>query len=307
MFKRIDLLVKDKATIQKKRMLRGPMVTGLKKSKGTEAAQKSVKQAKPLRIGAVARQLGISASMIRAWERLGLRREATKEGSHRLYDQADVELLCRAVYLRRSLGLNAPAILAKLHGEGLLGRGEVQSAEKGQLTGKLLRELRLARGLSLAEVAKAAEISTGFLSNLERSQTGVSLGIMHRLAHYYGTTLSAFYYEAESPGPLIRRGEGRPLAGGDGVQMELLAWGKIVMEPHLFTIEPGKGSMESYAHHGEEFLHLISGKLNITLDGKEYQLKQGDSFYFASKTRHSWINPAETPATVLWINTSAVV
>lgn len=263
--------------------------------------------AKPLRIGAVARQLGISASMIRAWERLGLRRNATKEGSHRLYDQADVELLCRAVYLRRSQGLNAPAILAKLRSEGLLGGGEAQNHEKGELTGKLLRELRLARGLSLAEVAKAVEISTGFLSNLERSQTGVSLGIMHRLAHYYGTTLSAFYYEAESPGPLIRNGEGRQLAGGDGVQMELLAWGKIVMEPHLFTIEPGKGSTESYAHHGEEFLHVVSGRLNITLDAVEYQLKQGDSFYFVSKTRHSWINPSEMPARILWINTSAVV
>jgi len=79
------------------------------------------------------------------------------------------------------------------------------------------------------------------------------------------------------------------------------------MEPHLFTIEPGKGSMESYAHHGEEFLYLISGKLNITLNGTEYHLKHGDSFYFVSKTRHSWYNPGETTATVLWINTSAVV
>ena len=84
-------------------------------------AKTIVSHRKPLRIGAIARQLGISASMIRAWERLGLRREASKAGAHRLYDDADVELLCRAVYLRRVQGLNAPAILAQLRREGLLG------------------------------------------------------------------------------------------------------------------------------------------------------------------------------------------
>jgi DNA-binding transcriptional MerR regulator len=266
-----------------------------------------VSNRKPLRIGAVARQLGISASMIRAWERLGLRREASKVGAHRLYDDADVELLCRAVYLRRVQGLNAPAILAQLRREGLLGvKNQAQPSPKENLTGKHLRALRLARGESLAHVASAVDISIGFLSNLERSQTGVSLGIMHRLAHYYGTTLSAFYYESESPGPLIQKGEGRQLAAGDGVQMELLAWGKIIMEPHLFQIESGKGSSEYYTHHGEEFLYIISGRLDIKLGDQQYKLSKGDSFYFESKTPHSWLNPGKAQAVVLWINAATL-
>jgi len=70
----------------------------------TGLSEETGKTLKPQRIGAVAKQLGISASMIRAWERLGLRREATKEGTHRLYSEKDVELLCRAVYLRRVQG-----------------------------------------------------------------------------------------------------------------------------------------------------------------------------------------------------------
>jgi transcriptional regulator with XRE-family HTH domain len=246
--------------------------------------------------------------MIRAWERVGLRREASKEGAHRLYDDADVELLCRAVYLRRVQGLNAPAILAQLRREGMLGGPHAgQKAQKENLTGKHLRALRLARGESLAEVAAAVDISTGFLSNLERSQTGVSLGIMHRLAHHYGTSLSDFYYESESPGPLIRKGESRQLAGGDGVRMDLLAWGKIVMEPHLFQIEPGKGSTEYYTHHGEEFLYIISGRLDIKLGEQQYQLSKGDSFYFQSKTPHSWLNPGKVQTVVLWINAAANV
>jgi len=266
------------------------------------------KTAKQLRIGAVAKQLGISASMIRAWERLGLRKEATAIRAHRSYSGEDVQLLRRAVYLRRVQGLNAPAILDQLRREGLLPSSNgTPAVAKALSTGSHLRALRMERGQSLAQVAAAVDISTGFLSNLERSQTGVSLGIMHRLAHHYGTTLSEFYYQADSPGPLIRKGHGRPLAGGDGVEMELLAWGKIVMEPHLFHVAPGKGSAESYSHHGEEFLYIISGKLNIKLGDKEFCLTAGDSFYFESTMAHSWSNPGKTKTTILWINTSAMI
>jgi transcriptional regulator with XRE-family HTH domain len=246
--------------------------------------------------------------MIRSWERLGLRREATAAGAHRNYTEQDVDLLRRAVFLRRVQGLNAPAILDQLRREGLLGTvNGVPAVAKALSTGSHLRALRLQRGESLAQVAAAVDISVGFLSNLERSQTGVSLGIMHRLAHHYGTNLSQFLYQADSPGPLIRKGQGRQLPGGDGVRMELLAWGRIVMEPHLFHVAPGKGSTEHYSHYGEEFLYMVSGKLKITLGEKEFSLAPGDSFYFESKVRHNWFNPGKTPATILWINTSAMV
>lgn len=271
------------------------------------AAKSTGSPAQKLRIGAVAEQLGISASMIRSWERLGLRREATEAGAHRSYTEEDVDLLRRAIFLRRVQGLNAPAIRDQLRREGLLGAASgVLSETKALSTGSHLRALRLQSGESLAQVAAAVDISVGFLSNLERSQTGVSLGIMHRLAHHYGTSLSQFFHQADSPGPLIRKGQARSLAGGDGVRMELLAWGKIVMEPHLFHVARGKGSTEHYSHFGEEFLYVVSGRLNITLGEDEFRLAPGDSFYFESKVRHSWINPGKTPSTILWINTSAM-
>ena len=275
------------------------------KAPGATHSVQKPSAARPLRIGAVARQLGISPSMIRSWERLGLRREATEEGQHRLYEERDVELLCRAVYLRRVQGLNAPAIIDQLRREGMLpGAGEHQTVARTQAIGSHLRTLRLARGESLAQVASAVDISTGFLSNLERSQTGVSLGIMHRLAHHFGTSLSEFYYQAESPGPLVTKKKRRLLSQNDGVRMEELAWGNIVMEPHLFHIAPGKGSTDYYTHQGQEFLYLIQGKLSITLDDTEYKLEPGDSFYFESSIRHRWRNSGKTEAVVLWINTA---
>jgi mannose-6-phosphate isomerase-like protein (cupin superfamily) len=47
----------------------------------------------------------------------------------------------------------------------------------------------------------------------------------------------------------------------------------------------------------------MRGQLLISVDGKEYELKTGDSFYFESTTRHQWRNPGRTETSVLWINT----
>ncbi len=73
--------------------------------------------------------------------------------------------------------------------------------------------------------------------------------------------------------------------------------------PTVFRIAPGAGSGESYAHEGEEFIFVLRGELQIALDGEEYHLQRGDSFYFESATPHHWKNPGRTETWLLWVNT----
>ncbi|HMK24018.1 MAG TPA: MerR family transcriptional regulator, partial [Terriglobales bacterium] len=54
-----------------------------------------------LKIGDVARAVGVSPSVIRSWESLGLTRPHRTESKYRLYSAADVKLLKRARFLRR--------------------------------------------------------------------------------------------------------------------------------------------------------------------------------------------------------------
>ena len=255
-----------------------------------------------LRIGEVAQTLGISASMIRAWEKLGLVRPVRTNSAYRLYSRSDIRVLRRAVYLRRVSGLNAPAILKQLRDERLISNPPLNGSNSACI-GQHLRNLRLRRGESLATVANALKLSVGFLSNLERSQSSASIGLAHKLAHHYGANLLDFFSSSPNAGPLVRANERKRLQSGEGVQMELLAGGTIVMEPHLFRVAPGAGSIESYSHEGEEFLFVMKGRLNIALDSQEYRLRAGDSFYFQSSTPHRWENPGATETVVLWVNT----
>jgi len=252
-----------------------------------------------LKIGDVANAVGISPSAIRGWEALGLTRPHRTESRYRLYTDADVRVLKKARYLRKVRGLNAAAIVQMLKRDGALKPHPTGTAS----IGPRLRRLRTKRGASLAEVASAAGISIGFLSALERSQMSASVGTLRRLARYYRTNILDFFDATELNTRLVRPAKRKVLEAGPGVRMELLAWGNKVMEPHLFRIKPNAGSGEPYAHEGEEFIFVLRGDLEIALDGEEYHLKRGDSFYFESATPHHWRNPGRSETWLLWVNT----
>ncbi len=253
-----------------------------------------------LKIGDVARLVGVSPSVIRSWESLGLTRPHRTASKYRLYAPEDVQLLKRARFLRKVHGLNAAAIVQMLKRDGLL-RSAPNGASNG--IGTRLRQLRTRRRLALAPVAKAVGISVGFLSALERSHMSASVSTLRKLARFYKTNILGFFDPAESNIRLVSPEKRKVLEAGPGVRMELLAWGNTVMEPHLFRIAPQSGSGESYHHEGEEFLYILQGELQISLEGEEYHLQPGDSFYFESATPHRWKNPGRSETWVLWVNT----
>jgi len=253
-----------------------------------------------LKIGDVARLVGISPTVIRMWESLGLARPRRTASQYRLYTKEDVRLLKRASFLRKVRGMNASAIVQTLKREGM-----VQPPRDGAAgaIGTRLRLLRTKKGASLASVAKSAGISVGFLSAIERSHMSASVSTLRKLARYYKTNILDFYDTAEPNQPLVQPNARKILEAGPGVRMELLAWGNTVMEPHLFRVAPNAGSGESYTHVGEEFLYILKGKLQIFLRHEEFRLKTGDSFYFESAVPHKWTNPGRSETWILWVNT----
>src|SRR5437660_613660 len=208
-----------------------------------------------LRISEVARRVNISSSALRAWEQLGLVIPQRTKSRYRLYSEADVRLLQRALSLRRARGLNPAAIVHVLKRQGAV----ALPAEAASLPGQRFRRLRTRRGLSLAQVARATGVSVGFLSSLERGQMRSSVATLRRIARFYRTNILSLFEAAGENPRLVRPRQRKILETTAGVRMELLAWGNTAMEPHLFRIKPNSGSGESYAHEGEEFLHILPG------------------------------------------------
>ena len=148
-----------------------------------------------LKIGDVAEMSGISASVIRSWEKLGIIQPARTDSKYRLYSKDNVKVLKRARYLSRVRGLNAPAIAELLKAPGTVKAARHDAA--GAM-GLRLRHLRTSRKLSLAEVADAVGISVGFLSAIERSHMSASVGTLRKLARYYKLNILDFFDPAQA-------------------------------------------------------------------------------------------------------------
>lgn len=254
-------------------------------------------------IGEAARRVGVSPSALRLWERQGLVRPSRSDGRYRLYSEADLEHLVRVRHMRQVDRLNAPGIRRML-------RGVVASPhdDDRRVDGRLLRELRERRCLSLREAATLSGLSVSFVSALERGVSGASVSTLQRLTAAYGTTLAELLGgpDAASRDRLVPADE-RPVLRlvGESVRIEQLARGATQLEPQLFVLSRGATSDGAYAHAGEEFLYLLSGALTVWVgDDETYQLiRAGDALSFPSTLPHRWRNDARGETRLLWINT----
>ncbi len=252
-----------------------------------------------LSVGQTAGILGVSASTLRLWESEGLISPVRSNGRYRLYSPEVLKVLKRIKYLRDEQRLNVPGI------KRALGKQHAPKPPKDKAPlGPKLRQMRQRRNMSLAEAAKAARISTGFLSALERAQANASVATLQRLAMSYGTTVMELFNTPTHHGRLVKPNERRVLEVHNGVRMEVLSVGAPMLQSMLFRVAPRAGSEGTYSHQGEEFIHMISGTLEMWLDELHcYVLQAGDSLWFDSTQGHRWFNPGDTEAALLWINT----
>lgn len=173
--------------------------------------------------------------------------------------------------------------------------------------GARLRAVRQARGMTLQEVAKAAGLSSGRLSELENNRRALDLDQALAIATALGQPLSALLPDEHSlPYQIVRADTPRdsgfrriPLADADGraawhpnpvFPLADLFVGRH-LEPLIIRTEPARDrSLRLFAHHEQEFLCVLRGRIELVLDtpvGREQvELRQGDSLFFWSCLPH---------------------
>lgn len=261
-----------------------------------------------MRIADLSKLTGVPASTIRLWESHGLIAPRRAENGYRDYADADVERVEAIRRLRDVEGLNLSAIRAVLAG-GEAAEREPPAATGGWSLGARLKELRQAKAMSLRDVASATALPISLLSTLERTSRGASVASLHALATCYGTTFNELT-RLTGPGfdPVVRAGEGRLIPTlGRGIRVEQLAEGQRLMDCQRWTLDAGAGSEGAYAHGGEEFIHVLDGTLEITIDGDQrFVLSPGDSIAFESSRHHAWRAPGPGRTVLIWVNCEPV-
>jgi len=171
--------------------------------------------------------------------------------------------------------------------------------------GKKLKALRKAKQMTLKDLARKAGCTDAYLSQLERGLGNPSVMILKNVASALGINVVDFFFEPQAEDEVILKKEDRidiNVRREDAkIQMLVRNVKNKQMQPFYNLIQPGGGSKGSYSHIGEEFGIVLQGKLEINLNGKIYQVKSGETFYFSSQIPHGWRNPGKRKTIVIWV------
>lgn len=169
--------------------------------------------------------------------------------------------------------------------------------------GAKLKELRVVKGLTQEELADRAELSKGFISQVERNLTSPSIATLIDILQCLGTTISDFF--SESPEEQIVFTKKDFFEKVDPELKNEIHWiipnaQKNMMEPIVLTLEPGGSTYPDNPHEGEEFGYVLKGSVTIHLGTRTYTAKKGDSFYYTSEKSHYL--SSKNGALILWVS-----
>ena len=169
--------------------------------------------------------------------------------------------------------------------------------------GAKLKELRILKGLTQEELADRAELSKGFISQLERDLTSPSIATLMDILQCLGTSIGEFFNE--TPEEQIVFGKTDYFEKHDQELKNEIKWiipnaQKNMMEPILLTLEPGGETYPDNPHEGEEFGYVLQGNISIHIGSKTYKAKKGESFYFVSDKKHYLSRKAG--AVLIWVS-----
>jgi transcriptional regulator with XRE-family HTH domain len=174
--------------------------------------------------------------------------------------------------------------------------------------GTSLRALRQGRRLSVREVAEATGISPSFLSLVETGRSDITIGRLTRLVDFFDVSLvDLLEAQPAADAHIVRPGEQPRLhSEAEGIDIFLLVPDmRRAMQPMLLAFEPGAALAEYGQHPGEEWVHVLEGRLSLELEGEEPRtLDAGDSAYYSASHPHSFRNAdPKRPLRVLCVDT----
>jgi transcriptional regulator with XRE-family HTH domain len=185
----------------------------------------------------------------------------------------------------------------------LAGQEPTPKTELDNVGGRL-RQRRLAKRMTLREVADATGLSEGFLSQLERGRHAGSIATLQKVAAVLGLAVGDLFDDSWTSAPQVRR-----FSEHQGFEFGILGR-KIRLTPRPFNhLEAflgifeagGSTGVEPYNHgDSEELLLVIDGEVEVVVGDATHRLGTLDSVTYSSKEPHSVTEVGGATARVVW-------
>ena len=170
--------------------------------------------------------------------------------------------------------------------------------------GAKIRRLRKLRGLTIEELADNANLTKGFISQLERDLTVPSVSTLKQILDVLGIQLSAFFSDITEREKNIFFLKDRVIETSTRnyrIEKLIPKLKYLEMEPVLLTLEP----LIEYKKQFEEdegFGFVVKGNLEIKVNDERKIIKRGDCFYLFFDSTLYLKNLSKKNAEILIVN-----
>jgi transcriptional regulator with XRE-family HTH domain len=151
--------------------------------------------------------------------------------------------------------------------------------------GPRLKQLRLRREITLADLSQVTGISVSTLSRLEAGLRRPTLEQLLPLASAYGATLDELVDAPPTGDPRINL---RPITCNDGTTVLPLTHRAGGIQAYKFILPTGSDDQEPdlRTHEGFDWAYVLNGRLRVVLGEQDMILKPGEAVEFDTRTPH---------------------
>jgi transcriptional regulator with XRE-family HTH domain len=171
--------------------------------------------------------------------------------------------------------------------------------------GRIIRSLRLRKGLTLEELAQRSRLSAAMISKVESGQSSPSINSLRNISEALSVPVAYMFSEETA-------------AVTDPVSFnhkQIYTYKNVtytvVMSPRttnaklfLFEAQPGaeRGSIRvpHFQHDGFEQGIVIEGQIEMTVGGSVYVLGRFDTISFSGLLQHGWVNRGPAVCRAVW-------
>jgi transcriptional regulator with XRE-family HTH domain len=169
-----------------------------------------------------------------------------------------------------------------------------------------IREIRLARNMTLQALADATGLSPSMLSLVERGRASPSIGSLIVISNALRITMSDIIV-SEPPQDerlVVRAGDQRVVETAEHVIRRVLREDRNRgISIAVNEYQPRTGSAENpITHNGFEYGYVLEGTLTVEVDGTSYTLEKGDLISYSSRRPHRLWNHGKSKVRTLWFN-----
>lgn len=180
------------------------------------------------------------------------------------------------------------------------------------MIGEKIRSIRKSKNLTIVELSEQINVTSGYISQIERDLISPSLTVLKRMADALEIPLSLLFMDenTESVVTIPKNERTKVKFSNINVELEFLTPFErnnekfVNVEAFIFMLPPKTWiSNNTIVNDAKEFIYIQKGKIECHISNKIYTVSKGDSICVPEKNGHLIYNPEDEEAEAICIMT----